>query len=287
MENSWKSRLTRAWSASSADNIGILAAGVSYYAFLAFVPLIAAAVLGYGLFAEPETVAAHIEGLAAMLPPSAAELVGDQLSGIVETSNSEKGIGLALALALALIGARNGAASIVTAISMAYDAREQRSFLRNLVLALVITLGAVVGAGLIVAALTLTAAFESLMPGLGGVGALIGKALTYGVLLAAAIGGAGVLYRFAPPGTKPEWSRVRPGAIFAGMGCVIFTLLFGIYVANFGNYNATYGSLGAVVVMLTWLYLVAYVLLFGAELNAAQGSPNAVRPGTFEQVPSK
>lgn len=287
MDSGWKSRLARAWSASSADNIGILAAGVAYYAFLAFVPLLAAAVLGYGLFAEPQTVAAHIGGLAAMLPASAADLIGGQLSGIVESSSSEKGIGLVLALALALIGARNGAASIVTAVSMAYDAREQRSFVRSFLLALVITVGAVVGAGLVVTALTLTAALESLIPGLGGGGALIGKALTYGVLLVAAIGGAAALYRFAPPGPKPDWSSVRPGALLAGTGCVIFTLLFGIYVANFGNYNATYGSLGAVVVLLTWLYLVAYVLLFGAELNAAERSSDDPRPGTFEQVPSK
>ena len=264
-----KSRFSHAWRAGGEDNISILAAGVAYYAFLALVPLLAAAVLIYGLVADPETVARHIEALAGMLPESASDLIGEQLSSTVETSSGSKGLGLLLALALALFGARNGASSVVTAITMAYDQPSRRSFLRSNLLALVITLGALVGAGLVVVILGLTAALEDILPGLRGAGALLVKALSYLVLLAAGVGGSAILYRQAPEGKKVEWRAVLPGALLAGIGWVVFTLAFGIYVANFGNYNATYGSLGAVIILLTWLYLAAYVLLFGAELNAA------------------
>lgn len=263
------SRFTAAWRAASEDNIGILAAGVSYYAFLALVPLLVAAVLSYGLIADAETVAAHAAQLARMLPASAAELVSDQLEGIVGTSAQKKGLGLLLALALALVGARNGAASIITALTMAFNRQETRSFLRGTLVALAVTVCAVIGLGLVVAVLSLAAGLESRLGGLGPVASVLG----YAALLGIGVAAIGLLYRLAVPGFRPSWRAVLPGAVFAAAAAVAFTAAFGIYVANFGNYNATYGSLGAVVVLLTWLYLVAYVLLFGAELDAVRLPP--------------
>ena len=278
-----KERFAAAFAAASRDNIGILAAGVAYYAFLAFVPLLAATVLGYGIIAEPDDVARHIQSLASMLPQSAAELIGGQLEAVVETSSGKKGLGLLLALTLALIGARNGAASIATAVGLAYNREQQRSFLHAAAVALAITLGAITGAGLVVVALTATAALGDLLPHAGGAGVLAVQALTYAILLAASVGGAAALYRFAPPGPRPAWRSVLAGAVFAGAGLLLLTMAFGFYVANFGSYNATYGSLGAVIVLLTWLYLAAYVLLFGAELNAVgHASGDGVGDGVGE-----
>lgn len=270
---SLKDAFRQAWAAAGQDNVSILAAGVAYYAFLAFVPLLAAAVLTYGLVANPETVARHISGLAGALPQSAAELVGSQLQGVVETSVGKKGFGLLLAIAIALFGARNGAGAVVTAVGLAYGETNERSFLRSNLLALAITFGAIVAGGLTVATLTVVAGVEAFLPALGGAASLLIKALTYLVLLAIGVGGAALLYRHAPDMQRPGWPAVRRGAVFTGLGWVLLTVLFGIYVANFANYNATYGSLGAVVVLLTWLYLSAYLLLFGAELNAARSNP--------------
>jgi membrane protein len=271
-------RLAAAWRGASDNNVGILAAGIAYYAFLALVPLLASAVLGYGLFTGPETVARHIAALAGMLPAAAADLIGDQLAAVVATSSGQKGLGLLLALALALVGARNGAASIITGVSIAYDSTARRSFVRGNLVALAITLGALVGAGVVAGILAVTAALESWAPEMYGAAALLGKIASYAVLLGAGVAAAATLYRRVVPDITPGWREVLPGALLAGIGWVLFTLGFGIYVANFGNYNATYGSLGAVVVLLTWLYLVAYVLLLGAELNAVQPERAKIAP---------
>ncbi|WAT17211.1 YihY/virulence factor BrkB family protein [Aurantiacibacter sp. MUD11] len=254
----------RAWAAAGRNNVPILAAGVAYYAFLSMVPLLTAVVLTYGLVADPEMVARHIEAMANALPPAAAELIGGQLQDMVATSGERKGLGLLIALALALFGARSSALTLVKAVSLAFAAPEQRGLLRANLLALVILLGALAGAGLVAVAIGATAA-------LGDSGALgmLGQVLPYLILALAAAMGAALLYRRAPKGVAVDLRQLWPGAACAGVGIVLLTAVFGIYVANFGDYNATYGALGAVVVLLTWLYLAAYALLFGAEIAAA------------------
>lgn len=261
-------RLKRAFAAAGEDNIPILAAGVAYYAFLAMVPLLGAIVLSYGLFADPAMVAEHIAGLAQELPQSAAELIGGQLESMVETSGTAKGFGLAVALAVALFGARNGAGSLVTAISLAFNDREQRGFLRGNALALAITLGAIIGMGVVIGVLAVTASLTAMLPSLSGAGQILAKAIAYVLLAVMGALGAAWLYRRVPNSVSPRFREVLPGAIFASVGLVVLTLAFGFYVSNFGSYNATYGSLGAVIVLLTWLWLSAYVLLLGAEIAA-------------------
>lgn len=258
----------RAWAAAGQDNISILAAGVAYYAFLAMVPLLAAIILTYGMIADPAMVAQHIGTLADSLPQAAAEVIGGQLEAVVETSGTAKGLGLLLAIALALFGARNGAGAVITAISLAFNDRQKRGFVRANLLALAITAGAILGMGLVAAAMTATAAITDLIPNLSGAGQLLGQIVTYALLATLGALGAALLYRRVPNDKSPGFRDVFPGALVASIGLVLLTWAFGYYVANFGSYNATYGSLGAVVVLLTWLYLSAYVLLFGAEIAA-------------------
>lgn len=255
---SWFAALKTAYTEGVKDNVGIVAAGVAYYAFLALVPLLGAIVLLYGLVADTETVTRHASVLATTLPQSAASLITDQLEAITQSSAGKKGFGLAVALAFALFGARNGAGGIVTALDIAYDLIDERSFIRKTLLALAITLGAIVGAGIIAAAIAAT----------GLLAGVPGKIASYVVVLASAVLGAFLLFRFAPDREPPAWKHQMPGAILFAIGTLITTAGFAYYVSNFGNYNATYGSLGAVVVLLTWLYLTAYILMIGAELNA-------------------
>ena len=265
--------MKEAFARAGRNNIGIISAGVAFYAFLAMVPLLAATVLTYGLIADPETIARHIRALSDMLPPAAAKLLVEQINDVVETSSSKKGVGLLVAIAIALFGARNGAGSILTALNIAHGVQERRSFVRANFTALGITAGGILAIILAVAAMaTLTA----LIAYLGGEIAVFGGAATYLFLFAVGTFGCATLLRYAPNRPAPKWKQVLPGALFAAAGWLLLTLGFGIYVANFGNYNATYGSLSAVVVLLTWLYLSAFVMLFGAELNAARGDR---RPG--------
>jgi membrane protein len=264
----WKQALVRAWKEGGTDNIGLIAAGVAFYAFLALVPLLGACVMVYGLIAEPETVEQHILALAGALPQSAAELIGEQLHNVVQQSGGKKGLGLLLALGIALFGARNAAGAAITAMNVAYDEEESRGFIRLNLLALVITIGGILGALLATGATTISAALDDILPAASGATVILGRVVSTLLFLLLAAAGAAALYRFGPDRDEARWEWISAGSAFAALGWVILTGLFGFYVANFGNYNATYGSLGAVVVLLTWLYLSAYVLLLGAEINA-------------------
>jgi membrane protein len=266
--SAWKDIAVRTWQESSKDNVGLVAAGVAFYGFLAIVPLLGAIVLTYGLVASPQSVAEHLQALTKSLPADAAKLVGEQLTNVVQTSGGKKGLGLIAALAIALWGARNAMGSIITALNIAYEEEEKRGFLKVTLISLLMTVAAVFVVLLAVAATTVLGAVEQLFPSLGQAGTIFFKVLSFALLLAAAAAAVAALYRYGPSREKAKWTWITPGSAFAAVAWLALTLGFGFYVTNFGNYNATYGSLGAVVVLLTWLYLSSYVLLFGAELNS-------------------
>ena len=264
----WKEIAKRTWGESSKDNVGLIAAGVAFYAFLALVPLLGAIVLTYGMVADPATVARHAGSLTEMLPGEVAQLVGDQLRTVAQTSGGKKGFGLVLALAIALWGARSAAGSIVTALNIAYEEEEDRGFIKTTLLALAMTVGAVLLALLAGGAIAMLGFLHHLFPHTGPIAAFLWKLLTYALLGAVAAAAAATLYRYGPNRENAKWSWLTPGSIFFAVGWLLLTLGFGFYVSNFGNYGATYGSLSAIVVLLTWLYLSSYVLLFGAEFNS-------------------
>lgn len=273
----------RAWAESSHDNIGLIAAGVGFYGFLALVPLLGAIVLTYGLFAEAATVARHVRALFSVLPQDAAKLIGGMLDTVIKTSSNKKGLGLVVALALALFGARSAAGAVITALNVAYEQQETRGFLRLNLLALAIT-GAAVGMFAMGAAAMAALGYLHLaFPTAGAVAGAVSKIVSSLVLAVLAAAVAAGLYRFGPAGEDRQWRWLTPGSIVFAVTWVLLTAGFGFYVANFGHYGATYGSLGAVVVLLTWLYLSAYALLYGAELNCAieqQSGPQRERtPG--------
>lgn len=264
----WKAVAMRTVKETGNDNVGLIAAGVAFYGFLALVPLLGAIVLTYGLVAEPASVIKNMQQLTSVMPGDAAKLVGEQLMNVVKTSDGKKGAGLLLALALALFGARNGAGAIITALNVAYEEEETRGFIRVNLLALAMTAGAVVIAILAVVAIAAMGHLEKLLEGAPGFVIVLGKILSYVAMTSAGAAGAATLYRYGPARDKAKWTWLTPGSLLAALLWLVLTIGFGIYVANFGNYNATYGSLGAVVVLLTWLYLSSYILLFGAELNS-------------------
>jgi len=264
----WLEIAKRTWKEVQKDNVGIVAAGVAFYFFLALVPLLGATVLTYGLFASPETVARQAAALTAVLPGEAASLIGDQLTNVVETSGGKKGFGLIAAIVLAFWGARNAAGAIVTSLNIAYEEEEKRGFVKTTLLALSMTLGAVLMAGVVAAATAILAAMERLLPNAGPIGHFLFGLLTYLVLGGFAAAAAATLYRYGPSRQKARWTWLTPGSIFFAVIWLGLTLGFGFYVRNFGNYGATYGALSSVVVLLTWLYLSSYVLIFGAELNS-------------------
>ena len=264
----WWKVLKRTWAEAGDDNIGLIAAGTAFYGFAAIVPLLASVVLIYGLVADTATVVANIRALFNVLPDDAARVIADQLATVVGTSEGKKGFGLVVALGIALYGGTKGASSIVTALNIAYEERETRGFIRLNLLAFAITAGAVVLA--LVAALSMAAfaLLDSLIPGAPDIVLLAIRLVSYTVLACLGVSAAACLYRFGPNRHKAKWAWLTPGSLAATVVWMAATIGFGVYVSRFGNYGATYGSLSAVVILLTWLWLSAYVFLLGAELNS-------------------
>jgi membrane protein len=260
----WKAIFSRTWQRSWDDNVGLVAAGVAFYGFFALVSIIGIVVLAYGLVAEPRTVVDHMGVLTDILPPDIALLIAEQALNAVTTSEATKGLGLLVALAAALYGGTNGSAALITALNIAYEEKEKRSLARFYLLALLMTVAAVV---ITLAALSATAFVASLGEA-KGIAAVAGKVGGYLLLIAGATALVSALYRYVPSREEARWVWITPGSIFAAAVWLLLTVLFGFYLAKLTNFSATYGSLGALAALQTWLYLSAYVLVVGAELNS-------------------
>jgi membrane protein len=281
----WKDIAIRTWKRTWQDNVGLVSAGVAYYGFLAIVPLLGLVVLVYGLLADPKKVVDDFQMLAIIFPADVAKLIAEQLLGAIKSSQETKGIGIVVGLLVALYGATNGAGAVVTALNIAYSEKEKRSLPRYYLTTIVMTLIAVALAIVVLVALTVITFLGRFLPQASPlfVGATRTAALAGLGLLAAAI--AATLYRFAPSREEARWKWITPGSLFAGAAWILLTTLFSYYVARIANYSATYGSLGTVVVLLTWIYLSAYALVFGAEFNSEIEHQTARDSTTGEPLP--
>ena len=279
----WRQVLVRTWKEAGDDNVSFLAAAVAFYAFLAFVPMLASAMLVYGLAAEPATVADHIRKLFAMLPSDAAALIGDQLRSMTESPDGAKGWSLAFAIAVALYGASKGAGAVVTALNVAYEVKESRGFIRSTLMALAMTLGALVVLGIAAGAIAAMGWVEALLPGFPAWAHDLFRILSWAAAAVAVGLALAAVYRYAPNRPDAPWVWISPGSASATLMWLLASLGFGFYVSRFGNYNATYGSLGGVVVFLTWLYLSAYIVLMGGELNSELERQQAALAGAPAQ----
>ena len=264
----WKEVALRTWNQSWLDNTGLVAAGVAFYGFLALVPLLGILVLGYGLFAQPDTVIEHVMAMLRILPPDVVELIGQLLMNAVQGSNGTSGLGILAALAIALYAGGNGAGAVMTALNIAYEEKEKRSLWRFYGIAFAITVVAVLIALVALASMAAVAELERIMPKSSEAALLLGKLGLYLAMALFAAGVAATLYRFGPSREDARWQWLTPGSIFTALVWLLLAISFSFYVTRLTDYNATYGSVAAIVMLLTWMYLSAYVFLFGAELNA-------------------
>ena len=264
----WKEVALRTWNQSWLDNTGLVAAGVAFYGFLALVPLLGILVLGYGLFAQPDTVIEHVIAMLRILPPDVVELIGQLLMNAVQGSNGTSGLGILAALAIALYAGGNGAGAVMTALNIAYEEKEKRSLWRFYGIAFAITVVAVLIALVALASMAAVAELERIMPKSSEAALLLGKLGLYLAMALFAAGVAATLYRFGPSREDARWQWLTPGSIFTALVWLLLAIGFSFYVTRLTDYNATYGSVAAIVMLLTWMYLSAYVFLFGAELNA-------------------
>jgi membrane protein len=256
--------LTRTW----LDNVGLVAAGVTYYGFLALVPLLGIIVMLYGLFADPTTVASNVRAITTILPPDVAMLIADQLIAAIKVTGETSGMGIVVALLIALYGGTNGASAIITALNIAYEEKEKRNLGRYYLVAAVMTVAAVILAVAALAATTTLAFLGNFAPGASALFVVLVKIGGYVGLTVAAAAVAATLYRFVPSREDARWEWINPGSLFAAITWLLLTLAFNFYATTITNYETSYGSLGTIIVLLTWIYLSAYALVFGAELNS-------------------
>ncbi|MEZ0498214.1 YihY/virulence factor BrkB family protein [Sphingomonas sp. IW22] len=264
----WRSILGRVWTMTGYHNLSLMAAGVAFYAFLSFVPLLGAIVMSYGLFADPQAVVVHMETIFELVPADAARLISDQLISIVTTASDKAGLGLIIALVLSIYGAMRASSAIIQALNVIYEEEEGRNFIVTTLLSAMLTIGAIVAAitGLLSAVALGYLRFLTDLLGPAGVATM--QVLTWIVAGAIASAAFAFIYRYGPDRAPARWRWLSIGSVAATVLWLLATVGFGIYAANFANYNATYGALGAVVVLLMWLFVSSYAVLIGAELNA-------------------
>jgi membrane protein len=250
-------------------NLSLVAAGVAYYGLLAIFPAMIAVVAIYGMITTPEKIKAQLEPVVGQLPAGAGELVTTQLIAAADLDQGGLTLGLVISLGATLWAAAGGVRALCLGLSMIHERLEDRSFVTRGATALALTVSAIVA---VVIALALVAAFPVVLShlGLSSFAADAAEVVRW-VLLILLIGiGLAVLYRWGPAGDRPRWQWVSWGTSVAVLVWILGSVGFSIYVANFSHYNKTYGSLAAVIVLMLWLYLSAFAVLLGAEVDAVR-----------------
>ena len=263
----WKDILWRTYEEITKDRILAVAAGVTFYGLLALFPALAALVSIYGLFADPATIQEHLNTIAGFVPGGALDVIGEQVKRITSKGGGALGFAFFSGLAVSLWSANAGVKAVFDALNVAYGEEEKRSFIALNLRSLAFTLGIILFILVAVGAIVVIPILLNLI-GLGRATEWIISLARWPVLLGAIVLLLAVLYRYGPSRETAQWRWISAGSMVAAVVWVVASMLFSWYVAHFGNYNETYGSLGAVIGFMTWMWLSSIIVLVGAELNA-------------------
>jgi membrane protein len=263
----WWEILKRIWTSSGRHNIGFLAAGVAFFGFLSLAPALGLVVMLYGLIADPQTIFDNMVDIIRLVPAKAALLINDQLSNLIKTAAATQGFAAIPAVAIALYGASGAASGIVSSLNIIYEQTENRSFLRLTFTSLAIAAAGVFIACLGLLAASVTAFLQDVLTGFGDVAIVLLRLLAWLVAAALATLTITLVYRFGPCRAPAKLRWLSLGSVTATLLWLAGSFAFGAYV-SMANYETTYGSLGAVVALIMWMYVSAYALLLGAFLDA-------------------
>jgi membrane protein len=265
----WRDVLFDTYEAMNKDRLLAVAAGVVFYALLAMVPAITAFVSFYGLFASPGTVQNHLSLLANVMPAGGIDLLREQIVRIASQPGG-LGIGFAVGLLIALWSANAGVKAMIDALNVIEGRDESRSFVRLNLLSLSMTLGAIAFLLLSIGAVV---AFPLVMSSFG-LKPFTGTAtwlVRWPILFATTAGALALFYRLAPSGPKTHRTWLTPGAIAGALAWLAGSAALSFYLSNFADYNATYGSLGAAIGLMMWMWLSTIAVLIGAEIDTVIG----------------
>lgn len=262
----WFAAVKRVKTEITTDHLSVVSGGVAYFGFLAIFPALAALIALYGLWFDPAEVKNQIDQLSGVVPPRAISLIEDQLVRLSAAASSTLSWSAVIAIVVALWSANKGSRALIDATNLAYDERETRSWFRMTGVSLSLTLGAIVSFIILVALIAVVPAYLPFADRLGGVFSVLSW-LRWPLLAALVLFALAVVYRVAPDRKPPRWNWVTPGSILATLLLVAASAGLSFYVSNFGNFDKTYGSFGAVAILMLWMYVSAFVVLLGAELN--------------------
>lgn len=263
----WRDILWRVFAEFSNDRVTLIAAGATFYLLLALFPALAAFVSVYGFVADPRTIAEHIAFLGGVLPSGGIDLIRSQLESLAEQNEAALSFGFVAGLAVALWSANNGIKTLFEALNVACEEREKRSFIRLNLVAFVFTLGAIAIGVLFIVSVGVVPAVLAFV-GMSGAEEALVTWLRWPILVVASAAAISILYRYGPSRERAKWRWVTWGSTLAALLWLLTSVLFSWYLTNFANYNATYGSLGAVIGFMLWCWISVVILLLGAELNA-------------------
>lgn len=260
------------------DHLTLVAGGVAFFGFLALFPALAAFIATYGLLSDPGEVTELVVQLRGVVPPAVLDVLEEQLHRLTATASGSLSWGAVLAFVLALWSASTGTRGVIEAINVAYDQREQRGIVKRYLVGLGLTVGSIVFVLLVIA---LVAGVPAVLAfaGLDVDASRLLRWLRWPVLLVLLVVAIAAVYYVAPDRESPKWQWLTPGSAVASLGLLAASGLFSLYVTSFGDYNEVYGSVGAVAVFLLWLYMASFVVLLGAELNAALEHQVAIHTG--------
>jgi membrane protein len=262
----WLAAAKRAKSRAKKHNLVLVAAGVAFFAFLAVPAALVAVISIWSLVADPETLTDQISDLLASAPDEVRTFFEEQLSSLSGSSSGGLAIGAVIGILAALWTTSSAMSHLVTAINIAYGEDEDRGFVKVRALALALTGGAVVFGVIVIGLL-------AFLPAVVGDWAAWARwtvnIASFPIMLVAFMVGLAVLYRYAPDRPKERWRFASWGAVVAALLWLAASLAFSFYARYFGSYNATYGALAGIVVLLLWLHISFAVVILGAEINAA------------------
>ena len=263
----WKDILWRTYQQVGEDRLLAVAAGVVFYGLLALFPAVTALVSSYALFVDPRSINDHLGFLSTFLPEGTFSIVQDQVTRVLSKGDIKLGWAFAFSLLLALWSANGGMKAIIDALNVVYDEKEKRGFITLNALSLTFTAAGVLGV-LIAGALVVVAPVALQMVGMGAETELLIKVGRWPALAVLLLIALAVLYRFAPSRRSPKWRWISVGSLVATLTWMAGSGALSYYLSNFGHYDATYGSLGAAIALMIWMWMSTIVILFGAELNS-------------------
>ncbi|MBW7974340.1 YihY/virulence factor BrkB family protein [Bradyrhizobium sp. BR 10289] len=263
----WKDIFWRTYQRIDEDRLLATAGGVVFFGLLAIFPAVTALVSSYGLFADPKTISDNLQTLATMLPEGSFQIVEDQVARVVSNGNTTLGATFLFGLVLAIWSANAGVKSIFDALNVAYEEREKRSFIKLNMVSLAFTVGGIV-ALLVMVGVVVAFPLALNRLGMAPESKLIVALARWPLMFLILLGALAILYRFAPSRDAPRWQWLSLGAVIAAILWIAGSALLSWYLSEFANYNATYGSLGAAIGLMTWMWMSAIVIMFGAELNS-------------------